>query len=260
MTTIDVYDTWIALQQIVNVQQNGQIPPHVFLGWYNEVNLQLFKKYAEEFQLNQVMSDLLNPFLSEVNILASTATQGGNWSLFKQPADYEYFVNMSVLRQLQEDTCFTNSKLPIIDGKGKAKPYTDPDFAALTIKYATANVNEYQIQKIDAQRWSACLNHATKQPSWASPKMTQYDLGFKVAPQGINSVVLKYLHTPAEATFVYTVSAQDIAIYNGPASQQLEWSDQVLPIFLGYLVKKYAAYVADGGLMQIGENMVADAK
>lgn len=253
MTRINNYDTWLALLQLVNVQQNGQIPPSVFNKWYNEANRQLFMELAKQFQTNQVGADLLSPFLS-IKLVPITPQMGQNWGLAAYPADYEYFVNAMVLTQQQEDECFSDSNLPNIDQDGKSKRYTDPDLAKMAQNYAGANIVEQQLQLIDAQRWSACLTHKTKGPTLTNPKMTQFNSGFKVAPKGGVSILLQYFHTPAESVFSGTVSTDDIFIYNPLASTQLEWSSQVLPKFLAILQKKYAAYIGDEKMYQMGEN------
>ena len=252
MTPINNYDTWLKLQQRVNVQQNGQIPPSVFNGWYNEVSLILFKKYAENFQTNQIMSDLMSPFERYVNVLISSVT-GQNWGLAKYPPDYEYFINSAILRQKEEDTCFCNKDFPIIDGNGKSQKYTDPDFAQMRVNFAGANVEEEVINLVDASRWSACLNHHTKGPTYNSPKMTQFQSGFKVAPKGITSIVLAYWKTPQPSIFNYTISAQDILIYDPLTSQQLEWSEQAQPLFLDEMEKMYAMYVNEGSIFQMAK-------
>lgn len=258
MTTINNYNTWQALLQLVNVQQNGQIPPSVFNTWYNEVSKWLFKKLAEEYQLNQVMSDLLSPYLVPVNVLI-TDQPGENWGLAAYPSDYQYFQSASILRQRDEEQCCLKMKdqgvpYPIIDGDGKAKKFEDEDFAQLKVKFAGENVEERTLQLIDTQRWTNCLNHTRKKPTWKDPKMTQFNRGFKVSPKGLTSIVLYYLKTPKESVFNYTISAQDILIYDSSTSVQLEWSDQVLPIFLAELQKKYAAYIGDEKMYQMGEN------
>ena len=253
MTVINNYTTWLALMQLVNVQQNGQIPPAVFNTWYNEVNKQVFKEMAEEFQLNQVMSDLLAPFI-KIALINVAPQQGQNWGLLSRPTDYQYFVSASSFTQKQEEECFSLSNLPIIDGDGKSRKYIDPEFAQMAANYAGANVEEGTLRIIDSQRWANCLSHPSKGASFKNPKMTQYADGFKVAPKGIVSVILTYLSTPRDSVFAYTISSEDIAIYNPGGSTQLQWSDQVLPRFLAELQKKYAAYIGDDKMYQMGEN------
>lgn len=251
MTTINVYDTWLDLLQLVNVQQNGQIPPSVFTSWYNQVNEWLFQKLVKEYQTNQVESDLLSPFLSIVNARI-VDQRGQNWGLCSYPSDYQYFVNATVLRQGEEATCFYNKELPLIDGDGKAKKFTDPDFAQMAVNFAGASVEEYQIRLIDSAAWAGCLTHPFKGPTFQKPKITQFSSGFKVAPKGITNIVLSYFHTPRQAVFGYTISAEDIVIYDANASVQLEWSVNALPIFLAELQKKYAAYIGDPAMFSMG--------
>ena len=255
MTKINNYKTWLALLQLVNVQQNGQIPPSVFNTWYNEVGDWYFNYLAERFQLNQIIGDYLSPFTRRANVLGTPQT-GRNWVLFKKPADFEFFLNASILRQLEEETCFFNKDLPLIDGSGNAAQYTDPDIAAMQINFAGANVEEKIINMVDTSRWASCLNHITKGPTWAEPKMTQFDQGYIVAPKGIPSIVLTYLKTPKQSVFAYTISDQDIAIYNDAGSTQLDWSEQVTPVFLAKLVTKYGLYINDPGVTKMGEDML----
>lgn len=239
--------------QLVNVQQNGQIPPSVFNTWYNEVNKQVFKEMAEEFQTSQVLSDLLSPF-TKYALLPVTAQAGQNWGLLSYPSDYEYFIGATILTQKQEEECFSISNLPIIDGDGKSRKYVDPDFAAMAVAYAGSNNEEGTLRLIDQMRWASCLSHPTKGATIKSPKALQYGTGFKIAPKGVVSVILSYLSTPQDSIFAYTISADDIAIYNSAGSQQLQWSDQVLPRFLAELQKKYAAYIGDSQMYQMGDN------
>lgn len=259
MTAINNYTTWLALMQRVNVQQNGQIPPAVFNTWYNEVNKQVSKEMAEEFQLNQVMSDLLAPFI-KVALINIVPQIGQNWGLISRPADYQYFVSASTLTQKQEEECFSTSNLPIIDGNGQSRKYVDPDFAQMAASYAGANLGEGNLRIIDSQRWANCLGHPTKGATFKEPKMTQFKDGFKVAPKGAVSIILTYLSTPIESIFAYTISNQDIAIYDPNASQQLQWSDQILPWMLALLVIKYGVYINDPSIVKMGEEMLAIVK
>src|SRR6185436_7884620 len=236
MTVINNFTTWQRLMTLVNVSQNGQIPPTVFNNWYNEVSDWYFKKLAEEYAINQILSDFLSPFTLYANIIV-TPQPGGNFGIAVYPANYEFFLNGSILVQAEEDTCFCNQAYPIIDAKGNSKRWNDPDMAQLAINFAGANIEERQLVLIDLQRWPSCLEHKTKGATIKKPKMTQFQGGFKVAPKGVNSILLYYLKTPVKSVFSYTI-VNDIAIYDATGSTQLEWSEQVTPIFLAELQKK----------------------
>lgn len=253
MTPINNFQTWQNLMTLVNVQQGGQIPPTVFNNWYNEVSAWYFKNLAQEYATTQVLSDFLKPFTRFVNVIVAQQV-GANFGIATYPADYEFFLNASVLYPKDENTCFFSDKYPIIDTGGKFRQYDDPDIAQLRIAYAGANVMESQLNKVDIDKWPSCLNHITKGPTLQQPKMTQFDGGFKVAPKFVQSIVLYYLKTPVKSVFSYTIGTGDIAIYNAGGSTQLEWSEQVMPIFLAELQKKYAAYTRDMDMYQMGDN------
>jgi len=242
MTVINNYDTWIKSMRRVNVQQNGQMPPTVFNGWYNEANQRLFRMMAAQYQTDQDSADLLMPF-TKIVLLPVDPRPGQNWGLVTVPTDYEYFRGAAILTQKQEDECFSNSNLPIIDGDGKSKKYIDPDYAQMAANYVGANMEEGQIQLIDALRWQSCLTHHTKGATLAQPKATQYNQGFKIAPKGVVSVLLYYFSTPPDSVFAYTISDEDILIYDANASQQLLWSNQMQPQFLDIIEKLYYGYV-----------------
>ena len=227
----------------------------MFNTWYNETSLALFKKFAAQYETNQQMTDLLAPFIKQVNAPV-VIIPGESVGKVSYPADYEYYVNAAILRTLTEYTCMGDKNLPVIDGNGKSRPYTDPYFAGLAQAFAGANTTERQIQLVDSSRWSSCLGHYTKGPTWDNPKMTQYNGGFIVGPKGITIIKLKYLSTPTQSVFNYTISEQDIFLYTSSTSVQLQWSDQVQPWFLAMLVIKYGLYIDDATILQMGEAML----
>lgn len=259
MTVINNYETWLQLCRLVNVQQNGQIPPSVFNGWYNEVNKQLFRELCEQFQRDQILTDLLSPFMRTAFLQVIPQT-GQNFGIMDAPSDYEYFITLTGLTQALEEECFSTKNLPIIDGTGKSAKYTDPDIAAMVREFASTKQIEGNIRLIDLQRWAACLSHSTKGATIQSPKALPIADGFKIAPKGVVSGLLYYFKTPVNSVFSYTISAQDIAIYDSAGSTQLEWSDQMQPWFLALLVKKYGLAVNQAEIVKMGDDMLADIK
>lgn len=250
MTVLDVYDMWQTLMSLCNVQQNGQIRPTTdFINWYNAVNVEMFHAKCGAFQLGQQITDETNPFHKTI-IVPCANVAGRNYVVAAYPADYEYLIDLRVIRQKDERACGSLEKFPIIDGNGKAKMYTDPDYAAMAQQYAAMGLVEEQLQVIDSQRFGSCLTHPTKGPTWDEPKATQDGTGIKIAPMGVQAVVLDYFATPVNATFAFTISAQDIVIYNAGGSTQLQWTNVVKNEFLNELGKKYASYIGDMQLYQ----------
>lgn len=251
---IDIYDMWLNTMSLCNVQQNGQIRPvSDFQAWYNEVNVLLFHAKAGKFQLGQQVTDELSPFHTTV-IVPVTKVQGRNYGVIPYPADYEYLVDLRVIRQKTEAVCGSLENLPIIDSGGKTIKYTDPDFAQMVQAYAGMGLVEETINVVDSQRFGSCLAHPIKGPTWDSPKASQDGSGMKIAPVGVQAVVLDYFRTPASAIFGYTISNQDIVIYDSLTSTQLEWTNVIKNEFLVELVKKYASAVGNTELYQQYDN------
>lgn len=248
MTVINIYDIWQKLMSLCNVQQNGQIRPQTdFQNWYNTVNTEMFHAKAAKFQLGQQVTDELSPFLSTV---ICPVING----YVQLPADYEYIADLRIIRQKAETTCSPLGKFPVIDGKGNSVMYTDPDYAKMIQQYASMGVVERSVTIIDNQRWAACLDHARKGPTWDNPKATQNENGFKIAPKMVQGIVMDYFHTPQNAVFAYTISAQDIVIYNSAGSTQLEWTNVIENEFLTRLAMKYASAIGDNALYSQFEN------
>jgi hypothetical protein len=254
MTQINIYDMWLNTMSLCNVQQNGQIrPASDFQGWYNDVSVELFHKKVAEYQLGQQVTDELNPFHKTV-IVPVASVPGRNYGVAILPADYENLIDIRIIRQKSEYVCGSIEKLPIIDGKGKSVMYTDPDYAAMVQQYAGMGLVEKTVYVLDSQRWGSCLEHPDKGPSYDNPKATQDGTGFKIAPVGVQAIVLDYFSTPTNAVFAYTISAQDIVIYNAAGSTQLQWTNIIKNEFLNELVKKYAAAIGNMELYQQYDN------
>ncbi len=252
MTPIDIGDLWYTFLTLVNVSQNGQVPPTVFQNWVNSLSVELFREYFNSYELVQQASDELKiPFL-QTALISPVAQSYGNYSIIPNPVNYEYFSRMSILRQKDENKCKCGEALPEIDESGKCYGYNDPDIVAMRQKFAANNLVLKPVQLIDNQRWDSCEEHDTKGPTWDAPKITQTAGGFKISPAGVQKVLLDFLATPGDCIFVYTISVDDILIYNKAGSTQLQWSNILKEVFLTRLQKKYGIYVNSGEIYQMG--------
>lgn len=253
MTIIDVYDIWQKLMSLCNVSQNGQIRPVTdFQGWYNSANSEMFHDKVAKFQLGQQVTDELSPFLTSA-IVSVTMVTGRNYGVIAYPSNYENLADLRIMRQKDEAICGSIEKLPIIDTGGKTQRYTDPDYAELIQQYAGMGLVEETVNVVDTQNWGDCLKHQSKGPTYDNPKATQDASGIKIAPKGIQAVVLDYFHTPRKAIFAYTI-ANDIVIYNSGGSTQLEWTNIIENEFLFRLAMKYATAIGDSNLYQQFDN------
>lgn len=254
MTVINIFDIWQKLMSRVNVQQGGQIRPVTdFEKWYNDASNLIFRRRLAAADLNQIIDDDLSPFLLSANVLCVNQV-GQPYSIAAYPSDYVGFANMKILRQRDSERCGLAENLPIIDGDGKCKQYEDPDYAVMRQTFAGANLVETVVNKIDTGKWASCMSHDTKNPTYDSPKTTQFSSGFKVAPKGIPVVVLDYYKTPRAAVFGYTIGTGDTIIYDPNTSIQLEWSNTMENEFLVELEKAYGMAVREQGVYQMAEN------
>jgi hypothetical protein len=254
MTTLDLFDLWQTLLTEINVSQNGQIPPFVFQNWCNQINVELFRDRFGSYELIQRENDEVKlPFLKTASILL-TVGAGATYAVGAYPANYEYFSSAKILRQKDNQKCNNREQLPDIDGDGKCAKYTDPDYAAMAVKFASENLITKNAQLIDDSRWESCLEHKAKGPTYDAPKINQYSGGFKVAPSGVQYLILDYLCTPRACLFAYTISADDILIYDQAGSIQLAWSNVLKADFISRLAKKYAKYIQSPEIFQMAEN------
>lgn len=253
MTNINTYDAYQALLSEVNIQQRGQVRPVAdFEKWYNKINDELFRERVAAAELSQQLDDDLSPFKKVINIIV-TPLPGQPYGLVRYPADYEGFANASILTQrVNETRC--DCEYPIYKDDGECLKIVDPDYAAMQALYAGEQLIESVVTKIDTQRWNSCLQHSYKQPTLRSPKIVQDSTGFKLAPKGITSVVLTYYRTPRKARFGYTLSPEDIVIYDPATSVDLEWSSTLTGEFIARLSKIYGKHVGDGEIYQMSQN------
>lgn len=254
MQQINTYEVYQALLSEVNIQQRGQVRPVAdFQKWYNKINDELFRERVAAAELSQQLDDDLSPFKKVINIIV-TPLPGQPYSLVRYPSDYEGFANASILRQRDTNETACDCELPIYEDDGQCLKIVDPDYAAMQMRYAGEQLIESVVTKIDTQRWNSCLQHSYKQPTLQSPKIVQDSSGFKIAPKAITSMVLTYYRTPRKAVFGYTLSPDDIVIYNPLTSVDLEWSSTLTGEFIARLKKIYAGHVGDGEIYQMAQN------
>lgn len=254
MTVLDIFDIWQKLMSLCNVQQNGQIRPQTdFQNWYNTVNTEMFKHKVAKFQLGQQVTDELSPFHSTV-IISTSAVPGRNYVVAPYPANYENLISIRIIRQKIEAKCEELQPWPLIDGNGKSTMHEDSDYAQFAQQFANMGLVEDEVYVADADKWGSCLNHRTKGPSWQKPKATQDSAGIKVAPKGVQGIVMDYFHTPRKALFSYAIGVGDVPNYLPGSSIQLEWTSVVENEVLTRLGMKYAAAIGDMQLYQQFEN------
>lgn len=241
-----------------NVHQGGHVPPTVFTRWLHEIQMDIYNDRIEQFQKSQKLSDEITPFLDSINVIV-THVSGQFYDLVKKPVTYE---NFSSARVVKKDGQSAGCKdLKEYDGEeveGKCQTYVDPDEQAKLRLEAGKNDCEIDIELIDNDRWAAICSHPRKKLTCATPKMTQYSGGFKLAPKGCAmNIIMDCFRLPKKPIFNFTVinpqQENEYYLYVAAGSQDLEWSEQLLPTFIAKLLDKYAIFVGN-------DNMYAQAK
>lgn len=254
MTTLNLYTLWQALMSEVNVQQNGQVrPTEDFIPWVIKAQNNLFRKRIANDETAQLYADDLIPFKSTYNIVI-TPLMGMPYDLASYPSDYEFFVNMRILRNKgSNQECACDLQYPRIKQDGTCTGIQDPDYAAMEARYVGMNLVDITVNKIETSKWPSCMAHVTKAPTFADPKCTQGSNGIYVAPKGITSIILDYYRTPRVPVFGYVIGAGDIVEYDASTSVQLEWGNTLWGEFMDELKKIYAAHVGDTSMYQMSD-------
>lgn len=253
ITAIDLFDLWISLRGNVNTQQGGFIRPQGnFQRWINEISFELFREKIAQFQVTQMITDELAPFLKTVNVVL-TPQPGKNYDLAVFPVDYAYYASSRILVDANSHCGCMIEGAEVMGKDGKCKPYQDHEYKEIAEKNAGADLCELSISLIPNQMWGAACNNSFKKPSYDAPIITQFASGFKVAPRNLGVIVLDYFKLPREAVFGYTLSTDDNIIYNASTSTQLEWPDSVKGEFLARLQKRYGMFVREEFIYQASE-------
>lgn len=256
---IDSFELYNDFRTWVNTQQGGFFSPQsIFIKVANIASLKLWNKWTAVAEKSQEIKDNLFPFLIGQNIIVDK--RNSFYGIFSPPADYGRFATAKILVAEGDKTVPDKN---VNDGKCINGQF---DTEQLAEDYYNS-VIESEVQMIDNQRWSACLEHLTKFPTYAKPKMTQVNSSFKVAPRDVGVIVLNYYKKPKEATFIYTQAPGSLntgaggqIIYNQSASEPFEWPSTVKNDLLDIIKDVYIGYTRDGGFEQINQSQKAAGK
>lgn len=258
---IDIFKLWERFCGKVNTHQGGHARPNRnFLGWVNDIRLEIFEEEYKAWEKSQIITDRMSPFLRSVNVVVA-GVSNQMWDLVKLPADYAHFASARQWKRGQEPCgCTGCDTIDSTTGKKSECKITvlDADEVELAKINEDSKICESSIDKVDNARWSALCSHKTLSPQKTGEgKCTQYDGGLKIAPKGLGIIILDYFRLPIEAKFNYDIlnpnTENEYIQYNPNGSQSLEFSELLIPEFLDRLQIKYAGFIREGGLWQQGE-------
>lgn len=254
---INIFSLYEDFRGRVNAHQGGHIRPLDFVSWVHEIQMDIFNDRVKDFQKTQKIADEITPFLESVNVLISNVS-GSSWDLVTKPKGYENYASSRIVKKGGVSCGCKDVKEFNANGeeeKGVCKAYVDEDELAELKMASDAQNCEVSISLVDNDRWGSICSHPRKKPTCSSPKMTQYGSGFKIAPKGCaTSIIMDFFRKPIKPIFNYTVinPQQENEYYQFVqlGSVDLEWSEQLLPLFMAKLMDKYATFVGDANLWQ----------
>lgn len=243
---ITLFDLWEKFCGEYNTHQGGHVRPHRnFTNWVNAISISLFEeKFTGAWEKNQkIIDDLGRPFLK---VAALSPVASGQHDVIPFPSDYAHF---SAARYYYTD----GKQQGCIACKPDPKsPQGSEDFTYETFKPAEGLI-EQEITMVKSDKWGPMMKHIVKRPTINSPKMTQFDGGFRLAPKGIGTIYMDYLRKPKPATFMYTLGPGDQIVYDANNSQPLEWTELVINEFLAALGVKYGKFIREGFIYQTSD-------
>lgn len=256
MEKLSIYDLWQSFQTTVNTFQGGWYRPQTdFQQKVNDIQMSLWVKWTNEAETSQEARDNLIFFLKSKNIIAQPSK--GNYSIVTPPANYGRYSSMSIV--------FSGTQtLPSPDvDKGNCEGWKlEGKEQAIEEYYNSLTYSDVKL--IDNDKWSACLQHIIKMPTLNSPKTTEINETFQVAPRGVSVVVLSYYVRPESAVFGYTVAAGNRQtgagaqiIFDENKSTNLAWPPTVKNEFIVRLGEAYGIFTREQFLTAVNGQKAA---
>lgn len=253
MEKLSIYDLYKSFLTSVNTYQGGWYRPQTdFTQKTNDIQMELWNELTRDAEKSQEARDNLVFFLKSKNIIAKPAK--GNYSEVIPPKDYGRFASMNIV--------YSGGKTypsPDVDEE-KCEGWQDE--IERTIEYYQSLQNA-DVQIIDNQRWSACLQHVTKAPTLKNPKTTEINEKFQVAPRGVSVVSLNYYVRPEPAVFGYTLAPGDRQtgagaqiIFDEKKSVNLSWPVTIKNEFIIRLGEAYGIFTREQFLTSVNAQKV----
>ena len=252
---IDLFELYKDFNAINNTSQNGFWRPEKdFERNANEASVILWNKKIDEANKSNKITDDLSPFFVSKNIIVKNANSF--YGVIDKPSKKgEEYGRWGGARLLVagNNACVPDKNVD----NGNCSNGNFKTEQELTDEYYNT-VSEVQIEKIDSSRWTSVLNHLTKRPTLANPKITQVNDQFQVAPRQVSVVILNYYVQPKKAVFKYTVSSPNIVngsgdeiVYDKTNSTPLQWPETVKDELLAILKDVYIGFTRDSKYAQI---------
>lgn len=245
MEKLSIYSLWQSFTTTVNTFQGGWYRPQTdYQQKVNDIQMLLWVELTNESERSQEARDNLIFFLKSLNIISKPAK--GNYASVTPPKDYGRFASMNIT--VSGEKTYPS---PDVDS-GKCEGWIDDEGELEKTEKYYNSLQNADVQMIDNQRWSACLQHVTKKPTLSKPKVTEINEQFQVSPRGVSVVTLNYYVRPTPAVFGYTLApgnrqtgAGSQIIFDQKKSVDLDWPVTIKNEFIVRLGEAYGLFTRD---------------
>lgn len=228
----------ITLRQILatgNAEQNQYYTPSVFETHYNLVTNFAITEGAKVFGQNQVVKDLLQPFLRSVLL----PVKHGRIEI---PKEYRHFTGASIFVTPDFKQCLRVPELA---------PGQVPTKEQLEEAQERAKSTAWELDMKEVDEFNELTLHSYKKPTLDYAIGCIFEPGLiKVSPFDIPFVELHYLKKPKRYKYGYKVNLDDTYSYdpNMPGAVETEWESNAEEFLFKGVQSLYAIYVRDGEL------------
>lgn len=185
------------------------------------------------------------PFLQTVNVSVKKDTL---YEYAPKPKDYVWYSDLEVV--MEDDYVCGDPNCQFYDEECKPLP---EEFLPKTSHFI-----RFPVQLIKDGKWTSVYSHPNRKPSIAKKRIyaRQIEKGFEIAPSGIGVVLLSYYRKPQEPYIDYDeiVSGPDVYLkYKQETSKQLEWGENMMPVFIYKLGKRFGLTTKSQLEIQVSE-------
>lgn len=229
-----VNDIYVSVQKQVQKElSTGYLDPAQFNSFANQAVVELFNKYASEFQNTSRVTDKILPFI------ISSVQPVDSIGKMIYPADY---VNKVAIRAFDPDAL--DAATLVCDA--------DPD---LQVNYNS--LPQIKVKIIDNDKLGDRLSSSILKPDKYHPIVTFYYTFLKVNPITIGSIVFDYLKQPAEVVWAYTTDTYGLEVYDAANSVDFEFNWLMRNELIVKICSYFGVSVRESELVQASQLMEA---
>lgn len=255
---IDLNNLYEQFNSMYNVSQAGFFrPDRDFVPAVHAESLNIFNILGSKLQKSQRVMDMMSPFLKPMNI---SILKTPSIDYFPTPSDYCWYSDSRILVE-KERVCGLKDCDLLQNGECLPSADIDPAFFNTTSEF-----ENIPVRIIMNSKWNDVTTHPNRGPKmgediestrvYCTQTTIKDKQAFEILPKGIGVVVLYYYRLPKIPVFAYTErpNGPDVYLeYQKNNSTGLEWGENMIPIFLYRLGKRYGLNTRDELVIQVSQ-------